>query len=685
MYMYPKNARTVISLIIKNKLSIENIPKKYTQTIFEYGLHGTIPSKYYNDAINDDIGNIKYLPPSSVKLNDLIKLIDSNSYSIDEKLYSVLFLYRRDLIKIDTSFIKLMIDHNILTQDDIKFILDEKLVSVSYILKLDPLLASNYMNIDSCQLIDIVKNIDIDGIIYIYKNTKISLESLLLISDTYNIPPENISLMNLSNVSKAIDLINKYPISNVINNLSPKIKNDKNFIENLHKVVKNNFPNNIKNINNVIANNTDINKLKSLYGIKCVAMFNINMEDICDDIKSLSNIDINFIKNNINVYDTVNKNFSSKFREWCINNNQNINNNDEKEIYNTLRKKRLLHRNIKFSFRRSNTNNPTLERVITHIDSISKNNKISKSDIANMIAPFRFDPCVVRDVMLANGSLKTKQRILKSIMKWKIQTITPAHSINQLNSDIINDIISSISTTILQNYKFIYNKIESYGIISTIDSCLCNNCSMSMCVSLKSTNVNITDLSTDDELSSVLYDLVKHANHGLINHKIVNIVGWGPLSCIIKGDKNINVDLEKILYSENLLNGKITYTGNNLVKNLSNILFINTNDMISFKSVSLNNTYTKIVLLLNIILEYILTIMLYRLVHVKKIGMYSEFVFKILNTVLEASGVYYYQIQISDAIENELTELLLNGTMPIYTLYVFLQIVSVVLDRIIKK
>ncbi|APG58254.1 protein O1 [BeAn 58058 virus] len=156
--MYPKNARKVLSLIIKNKLSIENIPKKYIETIFEYGLHGLIPSKYYNEAVKADIGNIKYLPPSSVQLNDLINLIVSKSYSIDEKLYSVLFLYRRDLIKIEKSFIKLLIEHNILTQDDIKFILDENIVSVSYILKLDPYLASNFMTIDCNQLIDIVKN-----------------------------------------------------------------------------------------------------------------------------------------------------------------------------------------------------------------------------------------------------------------------------------------------------------------------------------------------------------------------------------------------------------------------------------------------------------------------------------------------------------------------------------------------
>ncbi|APG58251.1 protein O1 [BeAn 58058 virus] len=301
-----------------------------------------------------------------------------------------------------------------------------------------------------------------------------------------------------------------------------------------------------------------------------------------------------------------------------------------------------------------------------------------------MILPFKFDPCVVRDIMLSNGSLKSKQRILKSIIKWKL-TIAPSNSINQLKSDIINDNVCYISIMILQNYKEIYKKIESYNTILTIDSCTCEICATSMTVGLKSANVKITDLSTDDDLSYVLFDLIKYANHGLVNHKIVDNVGWGTLSCIIKGDKNVNIELDKVIHSEKLLNGAITYSGNNIVKNLSNILLIHTNDMISFKSVSLNNRFTKIVLLLNIILEYMITIMLYRVIHVKKIGMYSEFVFKILNTVLEASGVYYYQIQISDVIENELTDLILSGSKPIYTIHTFLQIISVILDRMIKK
>ncbi|APG58253.1 hypothetical protein BTW14_gp061 [BeAn 58058 virus] len=70
-------------------------------------------------------------------------------------------------------------------------------------------------------------------------------------------------------------------------------------------------------------------------------MFDIDIDDILsDDINNLSITDIEFIKNNIKTYDKANKTFSYNFREWCKNNNQNIN-EEESEIYNTLRKKKI--------------------------------------------------------------------------------------------------------------------------------------------------------------------------------------------------------------------------------------------------------------------------------------------------------------------------------------------------------
>ncbi|AYC44753.1 hypothetical protein [Moosepox virus GoldyGopher14] len=672
MYMYSRKARNVISKIISNKLDFDKIPKSCFDVIIEYGLHGNLPSKFYDKAIQFDIANIRFMPPDSVKVEDLIELIDKTS-SIDTKLYNHVLKHRKTLINHGIKFIKLMIYNNLLTRDDINFIISKKILTATQILKIDPMIASTNMILSKDDIIELIKSVPSYSIPYLYDNLSIDLKTLLYLSDTFNIAPTNESLLKLNDCVKAIELIKKYPEKNIINYISKNIKNNKCFIEKIHEIVKENLPILLNGLNKFLYLSVPKSVLVSMYGIKCIAMFSL---DVMTDIKYISDEDKKFIEINISLYDLRCKEFATVFRDHIMKTESRVITVNPENI---IKKSCILKKPVRHL--KVNEENG-IEGILIHIDNALAKTKLSLSEIKNILANFRLNPCSVRNVLLSNVSTKTKIAALKAIKQWKSQTLTYITTYQKMNKTvIIMDMLDSISTKILNNHANIFYKLKNLEKMAKMPLCNCLKCSTASYNIVKSNDVTIHERSNDDDLIKCLYDLVRYAIHGMVNPNIIGKRGWGPLISLLSDNvMKIKLNIADITESENLFMGDIMLSGNNLVNKLIPIVSTPVNNLTSTVCFPLNESYAKVVLLLNIIIEYMFSVLLYRIVIIQRFRNNREFISKIINSVFEGCGIYFCQLRVNENIDIEIDELIVKGSLPVHLIHLFLKVILIIFE-----
>nr|WGO62671.1 hypothetical protein [Wadden Sea poxvirus] len=656
MLMYSKRTRKALSNLISNKLKIDKISQKYLHILLEFGLHGNLPAFTYDKAIQVDVCNIRFLPPDTIRINDIVETLKIIPI-IDERLYNIIMINKKKLLTSGSKVIKLMIEYKLLTKNDINWIISENILDPVQVLKIDPLTASLNMKISHDDIIDVIQTVPSTFWNYLYNNLNISLNTLLYLSDNMNIPPLNKSLMKLDDINVAIYLVNKYPHDSVIDYISNKIKHNINFINEMHKTISRHFPTLIPSINDLLFLTIPRSELIRLYGIKTVAMFSFN---IPIDIYSLSKEDTDFIKKNITFYDSMCWKTAIKFRDEVM----------KKEHYViTMNTKKLLPTVKHYSITQTN-----IEELLNHINNVYKYQKIRLSDVKKIISNFQLNPCTVRNVMLSNVDKEIKIMALKIIKQWKSYNLSLTSTFTKNNGDIIMDIIDYMSLKILQNYTIIFNNLK------TLDGNIIPYCACLKCINSnqkKLYNINIDENSNDSDLITCLYDLIRLVLHGKINIDIIGYNRWGPLNCLLEGSRLIKKqDIGKLLSLE-----KIKYDNTADPCNLISLLTTPSYKLVNVYD-SLNEKYSKVVILFNVIIEYMMFILIYRVSIIQKNNNIIEFTSTIVNTVLEASGIYFYNMKIHDLIEIEIDELLKKGMIPIYLLHLFLKIALIILEDI---
>ncbi|ABQ43516.1 hypothetical protein [Tanapox virus] len=673
LYMYPKNARKALSKLISKKLIIDKVSKKHIKSLLDYGIHGLLPESVYDYAIRVDIKNIRFFQPNVVRITDLIKVLKTSSV-IDTKLYNAIIVNKKKLLESGIHIIKLIVNSDLITKDDIDWMLENKIIGLTSLLKIKPSLASKQMNLSKEEIIDIVKNIPSYNLPYLYDNILMDLDTVIYLSDEFNIPPLNYALFKLASISKALELVKKYPEENIVDYLPNAIKKEKRFLENVNEIVLSFFPNMITSINKLLLSEYSKDYLIKKYGVRSVAMFNfVNLEIKMDD---LTQTEKEFIEKNIIYYDTNCRDFAIKFRNIIMNNeNRVITMNANKPIQKIMK--------ISSSIRKSIVvEKNSIEEILIHIDNARTSQKLSKNNIESLLYPFRLNPCVVRNVLLSNSKTKTKIIALKVIKNWKSQSITPTSTFYKTKGVIIMDMMDYIATKVLHNYVVIFDKFKKLENGPSVLSCKCYKCKNEE-NNLKSKNIVLSKNSSDDDLINCLHDLVRYAVHGYVNPSIIKFSGWGPLIGFISGNRKIKNDMFiKIMENDNLIDSSVNFSGINLVSKLVYITSVSLESIIGNKIFPLNDSYAKVVILLNVILEYMFVILMYRLIVNQRFTGVREFVSKIVNKTLESSGVYFCQIKTNENINIEIDELLSNGSTPVYLIHLFLKVVSIILEEI---
>ncbi|UED36550.1 hypothetical protein SPVwb_037 [Swinepox virus] len=671
-YMYPKNARKVISKIISLQLDIKKLPKKYINTMLEFGLHGNLPACMYKDAVSYDINNIRFLPYNCVMVKDLINVIKSSSV-IDTRLHQSVLKHRRALIDYgDQDIITLMIINKLLSIDDISYILDKKIIHVTKILKIDPTVANSNMKLNKIELVDVITSIPKSSYTYLYNNMIIDLDTLLYLSDAFHIPPTHISLRSLRDINRIIELLKKYPNNNIIDYISDSIKSNSSFIHILHMIISNMFPAIIPSVNDFISTVVDKDRLINMYGIKCVAMFSYDINMI--DLESLDDSDYIFIEKNISIYDVKCRDFANMIRDKV---------KREKNRILTTKCEDIIRYIKLFSKNRINDENNKVEEVLIHIDNVSKNNKLSLSDISSLMDQFRLNPCTIRNILLSSATIKSKLLALRTVKNWKCYSLTNVSMYKKIKGVIVMDMVDYISTNILKYHKQLYDKMSTFEYKRDIKSCKCSICSDSITHHIYETTSCINYKSTDNDLMIVLFNLTRYLMHGMIHPNLISVKGWGPLIGLLTGDIGINLKLYSTMNINGLRYGDITLSSYDMSNKLVSIINTPIYELIPFTTCcSLNEYYSKIVILINVILEYMISIILYRILIVKRFNNIKEFISKVVNTVLESSGIYFCQMRVHEQIELEIDELIINGSMPVQLMHLLLKVASIILEEI---
>ncbi|WAH71003.1 virulence protein [Eptesipox virus] len=686
MLMYPKHVRKALKSFIKHKLCIDKVSIKHARILLEFGLHGSLPSSLYNEAISVDVYNVRFLPPNEVKVKDIIIALQ-HSQVIDSRLCNAVLMHRKELLTSGLRVVKLMLESNLLTSDDIKWILKEKLAPVAYMLKIEPKIAASYMKLSKDELVDVLTSISQDMWEYLYDKIDLDLDSVLYASNMFNAPPLHKSLLKLTSESVAIDLVKKYPFKNVISFINAKIKVSDNFIVEMHNLVKQHFPKLLHFINDVLLLSCSRENLIKEYGIKCTAMFSMV---IPINLSTLTEEEELFIEENISFYDINCRNFALNFRTKIMETKNKVitmKSGDVALIRSVSSRASIKSLKYKTSIRRRTTKvinvKNTIEDILMHIDTSKKRQKVKQSDVEKILSVFRLDPCAVRNVLLSTANTKTKIMALNIIKNWKSHSLSLTSTFTNFGGLINMDMLDTISTKILYNYKNLFTKITNYT-ITDISKCNCEKCDDVVYKTLRSKNISIDAETTDDELMMCLFDLIRLAIHGQINPNLIGIAGWGPLINLLIGQKIINIDIKKIVENEIvLIEQNIMLSGNELVDSLISIAdspaYIMSDTIFTNQ---LNDTHTKVILFFNILIEYMLSFAILRVDVLQQTTNIREFMFKIVNTVLEAAGIYFCQMRISEYIEDELYDLIEKSTTPSHLTHLMLRVILIILEDI---
>ncbi|AAF17918.1 gp036L [Rabbit fibroma virus] len=678
-YMYPRRARKALGEIISKKLNIEKVSKKHVSAILEFGFHENLPTCFYNEATAFDINNLKFLPSECIKLNDLRELIARSNF-IDTRLYNAVLLYRKELMVDGLNPIKLMIVHGLLTNEDAEYIIENKILTPMQLLKMDPSLATKRMSICKDDLVKIVTHIPSHAVPGLYNNLTIDLDTLLYMSDVFDVAPTNDGLFALTDTEKAIELVKKYPNNNVITYLPDAVKHTSVFIQSMHELVVFHFPNMLTAVNNFIYTVTPEKELIKEYGVKCFAMFPIR--PYADALCVKNEEDSAFIETNISLYDSRCRVFANEFREMIKHKqNRTIPPSRPGWVLNQKQSCKLRCSMKKCTKHEEND----VEEVLMHIDNLMLDkHKIDYECINSLISPFKLDPRIVRNIIRSGVGIKTKLITLKIIKSWKSYTCANICSFRKIKGVIIMDTMDHIVAKLLRYYKQAYDVLESRAKMS-LARCRCKNCSFVFIEGMfKSKNLTIHERSSDDDLTACVFDLVRYAVHGMINPTILDVSDWGLLSGLYSGSRTIKTNLYSMMDLENLNTCDVILTGTNMGQKLVSVTATPLRKLLPFCYFPLNEYYVKVISVLNIITEYIMAFILYRLVIIQRLTNIKTFLYKITNVALEAAGVNFCHLKVHDNIETEIDELITQGTMPVHVTHLILKVVIVIFDELIR-
>ncbi|AQT37586.1 hypothetical protein MYXV_gp040 [Myxoma virus] len=677
-YMYPRRARKALAEIISKKLNIEKVSKKHVSAILEFGFHENLPACFYDEATAFDINNLKFLPSECIKLNDLRELIARSNF-IDTRLYNAVLLYRKELMADGINPIKLMITHGLLTNEDVEYIIENNILTATQLLKMDPSLATKRMSVCKDDLVKIVTHIPSHAVSGLYHNLTIDLETLLYMSDTFDVAPTNDGLFTLTDTEKAIELVKKYPNNDVIHYVSDSVKHTGIFIQSMHELVVFHFPNILTAVNNFIYTVTPEKELIKEYGVKCFAMFPIRPQ--ADALRVKNDEDSAFVETNISLYDSRCRVFANEFRDAIKHKHNRI---IPPKLGESVSRKQSCKLRCSMKKRTKREEND-VEEVLMHIDNLMLDKrKLDYDCINSLISPFKLDPRIIRHVIRSGVDIKTKLVALKIIKSWKTYTCSNACSFRKVKGVIINDTMDHIMVKLLRYYKRAYDVLASRAKMP-LARCRCKNCSFVFIEGMfKSKNVTIHERASDDDLAACVFDLVRYAVHGMVNPTILDMSDWGLLSGLCLGTRTIKTNLYSMMDLENLNTCDVTLTGTRLGQKLVSVSATPLHKLLPFCCFPLNEYYVKVISVLNIITEYIMAFILYRLVIVQRLTNMRTFLHKITNSALEAAGVYFCHLKIHDNIETELDELITQGTMPVHVTHLILKVVLIIFDELIK-
>ncbi len=664
--IYPKHVRGAIDKLLKNKLKIDKVSTKTLTILLEFGFHGYFPSSMYKEVVEYDVSNVKYLPPESVVLGDLISAIKI-SPTIDSHLKKSVLLNRKPLIVADNGMIDTLIDNDVLTRDDVEWIVEHNLANSVDILIKNPSLAVPSMKISSSELKYLFTHCPHDTS-DLYSILDVELDTLLHLSDEINVPPLHDQLLKLENMERCIELVKKYPKEPIVDFISPYVKFNPRFVREMHLTVDELLPEINHSINKLLFLVTPHEDLIRDYGIKVSAMFSINY---VVEVDTLNTEDCKFVEKHINVYDLYFRDFAQQFRSKILK-------NENRHI--TMKTGDKYRTSKRCSGRRYRKSVNSIEEVLIHIDTIHKSQKVKLSDVEQLLSGYRLDVCAGRNVMLSNATLATKMLALKVIRDWKSQNLTFTMGCVKVKNIILMDMLNYLSSRILQVYSNTYTYIETKSKVLT-PVCKCDEMCFQQTESLKKIKY-FGDKFSDDFILTRVHDLVLLAMHGVICLRVLDFKLWGPLSNLLKGNCSIdNVKLRLVLNHDNLENCSVFSSR----LNYSNDLVIFTSlPSFRFSDIenSFNERYSKVIIVLDTILEYMLSAIFYRIVVVEKTYNMKLFISKLISTVFEAVGVYFCAMRIDDMIDIELDNFIERGSSPSQLLHLLLRVILIIVEEI---
>ncbi|AOP31756.1 hypothetical protein BI079_gp066 [Volepox virus] len=662
MFMYPEFARKALSKLISKKLNIEKVSIKHQLVLLDYGLHGLLPKSLYLEAINSDILNVRFFPPEIIIVTDIIKALQ-NSCRVDEYLKSISLYHKNSLMVSGLNVIKLMIEYNLLSHSDLEWLIRENIVKATHLLKINAYMINFTIHLTVDEIFDVIKEIPVGSVLHIYNILHdIDLETILRISDEYNVPPIHDILFNLTNEEKCINLVKKYPIDNVINFIRQDIKYSPSFINAIKDFVNEHLPTMYDGLNDYLHSVILEDDLIDEYKIKSVAMFNLEYKT---EIETLTLEERKFVEANIAYYDFRYRIFADEFRDFIMKTERRqITMQSGDRIRLSRRPKSLRSTIIK-------KDTDSLDDILEHIDNARQKNKLSIDDVERIISSFRLNPCAVRRVMLSSVDIKTKIMILKIIKDWKSCSLT----LKAIKGIMVTDTINTVFSKILHHHRNIFKYLTSVD-DKDINTCECSRCSNLFYRELKSI---VCNMGTDDGLLARLYDLTRYAVHGKINQNLIGQRCWGPLTEMMFNEvkrKKLNDLMEHIRISDMLVYGySINETLVPFTDSLSFKLSVDTMSV-------LNDQYAKVVIFFNTIIEYMVATIYYRLSVLNNYDGIKHFVSKVLHTVIEACGVLFSHIKVHDKIEHEIEEMVDRGTVPSYLYHLCITTISIILDDI---
>ncbi|AXN75298.1 Membrane protein [Orthopoxvirus akhmetapox] len=662
MFMYPESARKALSKLISKKLNIEKVSIKHQLVLLDYGLHGLLPKSLYLEAIDSDILNVRFFPPEIINISDIIKALQ-NSCRVDEYLKAVSLYHKNSLMVSGLNVVKLMIEYNLLTRGDLEWLINKNVVKATHLLKINAHMINFKIDLTVDEIVDVVKDITVGATLHLYNIlNNLDLETVLSISDKYNVPPVHDILSKLTDEERCIQLVKKYPVDNVINFISRDVRYSATFIKSIKYFVNENLPIIYDGLNDYLHSVITDEDLIEEYKIKSVAMFNLEYKT---DIETLTSDEQKFIETNIAYYDFRCRQFANEFRDYIM-----IKERRQITIRSGDRIRRF-RRPISLRSTIIKKDTDSLEDILTHIDNARQNSKVSIEDVERIISSFRLNPCVVRRTMLSDIDIKTKIMVLKIVKDWKSCTLT----LSAIKGIMVTDTINTVLSKILHHHRNVFKYLTS------VDNKEITMCNCSRCVSLfyRELKSVLCDLNTDDGLLARLYDLTRYAIHGKINQNLIGQRCWGPLTEMMFNEdkkRKLNNLMEYIKISDMLVYGySIEKTLIPITESLSFKLSV---DAMSV----LNDQYAKVVIFFNTIIEYIVATIYYRLAVLDNYTTVKHFVSKVLHTVMEACGVLFSYIKVNDKIEHELEEMVDKGTVPSYLYHLSINVISIILDDI---